>query len=157
VPEPPDHELDALRTALCDAGVRLVALDFDAGNTAAGSRGLLSRPRDSDRFRANIDVAVGFAGSLGCTTLNAPFGNRDPAVSLREQRDLAVDNLVLAAAAAERVGATVVIEALNTVENPHYPLTSTYDVLDLVSSTSRAARAPRASRGSPGTSVHLHP
>jgi hydroxypyruvate isomerase len=131
-PEPSDRELDALRTALCDAGVRLVGLNFDAGDMAARSRGLLSRPGDSARFRANIDVAVGFAGSVGCTTLNALYGNRDPAVSLPEQRELAVENLVLAAAAAERIGATVVIEALNATECPHYPITSSYEALDLI-------------------------
>jgi hydroxypyruvate isomerase len=131
-PEPSDRELDALRTALCDAGVQLVGLNFDAGDMATGSRGLLSRPADSARFRANIDVAVGFARSVGCTTLNALYGNRDPEVSLPEQRELAVDNLVLAAAAAEHIGATVVVEALNSTENPHYPITSSHDALDLI-------------------------
>src|SRR3979490_1016961 len=63
-PDPSDRELDALGTSIDDAGVRLVALTCDAGDMAAGSRGLLSRPCDSARFRANIDVAVGFAGSL---------------------------------------------------------------------------------------------
>jgi hydroxypyruvate isomerase len=131
-PVPSDRELDALRTALTDAGTRLVGLNFDAGDMAAGSRGLLSRPSDSARFRANIDVAVGFAESLGCRTLNALYGNRDPEVSVPEQRELAVENLVLAASAADRVGATVVIEALNGIESPHYPITSSQQAFDLI-------------------------
>lgn len=41
----------------------------------------------------------------------------------RHDRDaLALDNLVRAAAAADRVGATLLIEALNAVESPRYPL-----------------------------------
>jgi hypothetical protein len=52
-----------------------VSLNFDAGNMAAGDRGLLSLAADSERFQANIDVAVGFAASLGCTVLNALYGN----------------------------------------------------------------------------------
>jgi hydroxypyruvate isomerase len=131
-PVPADRELDALRTALTDAGTRLVGLNFDAGNMAAGDRGLLSRPGDSARFRANIDVAVGFAESLGCTVLNALYGNRDPEVAEPEQRELATENLVLAAAAAERAGAVVVIEALNDIESPHYPITSSHEALDLI-------------------------
>jgi len=131
-PEPSDRELDALRTAIGDASVRLVGLNFDAGDMPGGSRGLLSRPGDSARFRANIDVAVGLAGSLGCTVLNALYGNRDPEVSLPEQRELGVDNLALAAAAADRIGATVVVEALNAVESPHYPITSSHDAIDLI-------------------------
>ena len=45
--------------ALIDAGARLVGLNFDAGDMAAGDRGLLSRPSGSARFRANVEVAVG--------------------------------------------------------------------------------------------------
>jgi hydroxypyruvate isomerase len=131
-PVPSDRDLDQLRDALLDAGTRLVGLNFDAGNMAAGERGLLSRPADSERFRANIDVAVGFAASLGCTVLNALYGNRDPESSLPEQREIATENLVLAARSAERAGATVVIEALNSIESPDYPITSSHAALDLI-------------------------
>src|SRR3954464_10578747 len=120
-PAPPDRELDALHHALDDAGVALVGLNFDAGDMAAGERGLLSRPAGSARFRENIEVAVGFAAATGCTVLNALYGNRDVRAGEAAQRELAVQNLVLAARAAARVGATVVIEALNSVENPDYP------------------------------------
>jgi hydroxypyruvate isomerase len=77
-------------------------------------------------------VAVGFAASLGCTVLNALYGNRDPGVTVPEQRELATENLVFAATAAERAGATVVIEALNSFESPRYPITSSQKALDLV-------------------------
>ncbi|MEN3267823.1 TIM barrel protein [Pseudonocardia sp.] len=131
-PVPSTRDLDALRDALLDAGTRLVGLNFDAGNMAAGDRGLLSRPADSERFRTNIDVAVGFAASLGCTVLNALYGNRDPESSVSEQREIATKNLMLAARAAERAGAIVVIEALNSIESPHYPITSSHEALDLI-------------------------
>lgn len=132
VPAPPDRELDALRRALADAGTQLVGLNFDAGEMAAGDRGLLSRPGDSARFRENVDVAVGFAASTGCTVLNALYGNRDVRAGAAAQRELAVENLALAARAAGRVGATVVIEALNSLENPGYPITSSREALQLV-------------------------
>jgi hydroxypyruvate isomerase len=131
-PDPPEYELDALRRALVDAGTELVGLNFDAGNMAAGDRGLLSRPDESARFRINIDAAVDFAGSLGCTKLNALYGNTEPGVSRAVQRELATENLVLAARAAARIGATVVIEALNSHENPRYPITSSRQALELV-------------------------
>jgi hydroxypyruvate isomerase len=131
-PAPPDRELDALHHALDDAGVALVGLNFDAGDMAAGERGLLSRPAGSARFRENIEVAVGFAAATGCTVLNALYGNRDVRAGEAAQRELAVQNLVLAARAAARVGATVVIEALNSVENPDYPITTSRDALALV-------------------------
>ncbi|MGI5126716.1 hydroxypyruvate isomerase family protein [Pseudonocardia sp. CA-107938] len=130
-PSPPDRQLDALHRALDDAGTQLVALNFDAGDMAAGDRGLLSRPGTSARFRENIDVVVGFAAATGCTTLNALYGNREAAGGAA-QRELAVENLVLAAQAAAQVGATVVIEALNAIENPGYPITSSDEAIQLV-------------------------
>lgn len=133
-PIPADAELDALAGAITDAGVRLVGLNFDAGDMPSGDRGLLSSKATSQRFRDNIDVTVGFAERLGCRTLNALYGNTtddtDP--------ELALENLALAAKAAGRIGATVVIEALNAIETPRYPITTSeraFQIIDQVPGT----------------------
>ncbi|MDH2428166.1 TIM barrel protein [Sphaerisporangium sp. TRM90804] len=131
-PDPPEPELDALRRSIQDAGVRLVALNFDAGDMAAGDRGLLSRPEGASRFLANVDVAAGLAGSLGCRVLNALYGNRGAGLTGAAQRELALSNLERAAAAARTVGATVVVEALNSHENPGYPITSSAAAFELI-------------------------
>ena len=128
-PVPPDRDLDALAGAVEDAGVTLVCLNFDAGDMAAGDRGLLSDPARSDRFQANVDVTVHLAQRLDCRVLNALYGNRVDGVDPAAQDDLAAENLALAAAAAGRVGATVVVEAVNGYDNPRYPLQRTADVL----------------------------
>lgn len=132
-PVPPRSELDALRSALESAGTRLVGLNFYAGRLPGPDRGALSVPgAESERFRANIPVAVEFAASVGCTALNALYGNRieglDPAV----QDELALENLVSAARAAAGIGATLLVEALNAPESPHYPLISAQSAVDVV-------------------------
>ncbi|MGH3760322.1 hydroxypyruvate isomerase family protein [Actinophytocola sp.] len=127
-PTPAERELDTLAGALDDAGVRLVGLNFDAGDMAGGERGLLSSRSTSNRFRENVDVTVGFAGRVGCPVLNALYGN----TSDDTDHDLALENLSLAAGAAQRVGATVVVEALNSYESPRYPITSSKAALDVV-------------------------
>ncbi len=127
-PEPADRDLDALAGALDDAGVSLVGLNFDAGDMAGGDRGLLSSPSTSDRFRRNVDVTVGFAERMGCRVLNALYGN----TSEDTDHELALENLALAVTAARRIGATVVIEALNSHESARYPITSSKAALDLV-------------------------
>lgn len=137
-PSPGDAELDALERAFGDAGVRLVGLNFDAGNMPAGDRGLLSRPADSDRFRANIDVAVGFAARMGCRALNALHGNRVDGLDPKVQSELALENLALAALAAHREGAVVLVEAVNTVENPLYQLDSAKAAVDVVDAVNAA-------------------
>ncbi|GAA3213137.1 hypothetical protein GCM10020256_13120 [Streptomyces thermocoprophilus] len=101
-PTPERSELDALKQAIEDAGVRLTGLNFYAGQLPGPDRGALSVPgEESERFRANIDVAADFAASLGCTALNALYGNRVEGVDPAEQDALALENLVLAARAAE--------------------------------------------------------
>ncbi|MFF9265569.1 TIM barrel protein [Streptomyces longwoodensis] len=124
-PTPERAELDALRRAVEDAGVRLTGLNFYAGELPGPDRGALSLPgEESERFRANIDVAADFAQSLGCTALNALYGNRADGVDPVEQDALALENLVRAARAADRIGAVLLIEALNAPESPRYPLVS---------------------------------
>lgn len=127
-PVPGDAELDALAAAIDDAGVRLVGLNFDAGDMAAGDRGLLSARSTSQRFRDNVDVAVGFAGRMGTRVLNALYGN----TAEDTDHDLALENLALAVTAASRIDATVVVEAINAHENPRYPLTTSKAALEVV-------------------------
>ncbi|MFF3285994.1 TIM barrel protein [Streptomyces sp. NPDC003023] len=132
-PTPPQEELDALKKALDDAGTRLVGLNFYAGQLPGPDRGALSVPGDeSDRFRANIEVAADFAASVGCKALNALYGNRVDGVDPQIQNTLALENLVLAARAADRVGAILLVETLNKPESPLYPLVSAPAAIEVV-------------------------
>jgi len=131
-PVPPDHEVDRFIEALGDAGVRLVLLNFVAGDMAAGERGLLSLPAGSATFRDNIDVCAGIAERTGCRVLNALYGNRADGVPGRQQDELATENLALAAGAARRAGATVVVEALNSYDSPRAAIVSSQRALALI-------------------------
>lgn len=138
-PTPPQAELDALKKALDDAGTQLVGLNFYAGQLPGPDRGALSVPgEESDRFRANIDVAADFAASVGCTALNALYGNRVDGVDPQIQDALALENLILAARAADRVGAILLIETLNKPESPLYPLVSAPAAIEVVDKVNAA-------------------
>ncbi|MDG5808883.1 TIM barrel protein [Streptomyces ossamyceticus] len=139
-PAPEQSELDALRHALDGAGVQLTGLNFYAGRLPGPDRGALSVPgEESERFRANVDVVADFARSVGCTALNALYGNHVEGVDPAEQDALALENLVLAARAADRVGAMLLIEALNKVESPLCPLVSAPAAVDVVDQVNRVS------------------
>lgn len=138
-PAPARSELDALRQAIGDAGVSLVGLNFYAGRLPGPDRGALSVPgEESERFRANVDVAADFAKTLGCTALNALYGNRVDGVDPAVQDELALENLALAARAADRVGAVLLVEALNAVESPRCPIVSAPKAVEIVDKVNAA-------------------
>ncbi|MEV7025009.1 TIM barrel protein [Kitasatospora sp. NPDC093558] len=135
--DPSQAELDALRKAFTDAGVRLTGLNF-LDDLTKGVRGTVSVPADKERFRANVPVAAELAASLGATALNALYGNRIEGVDPAEQDELALENLVLAAKAAHEIGAILLIEALNVVESPDYPLVSAPAAVEIVDKVNAA-------------------
>ncbi|WP_055569357.1 TIM barrel protein [Streptomyces atriruber] len=138
-PTPEQSELDALKQAIEDAGVRLVGLNFYAGQLPGPDRGALSIPgEESAKFRANLAVAADFAKSLGCTALNALYGNRVDGVDPAAQDELALENLVLAAREADRVGAILLIEALNKPESPLCPIVSAPKAIEIVDKVNAA-------------------
>ncbi len=121
---PSDGEADAFVRSVADAGVELVALNFFAGDLAAGERGIVSHPARAAEFRENVAAVVEIAERTGCRRLNAPYGRRLPGAGAAEQDAVAAENLALAARAAEQTGASVLIEAINSVDIPGFPVDS---------------------------------
>ena len=89
---------------------------------AAGERGILSHPGRAGEFRENIAACVEIAARTGCTRLNAPYGLRVAGADLDTQDAVAIGNLRLAAEAAGEVGASVLVEAINSVDIPGFPV-----------------------------------
>ncbi len=112
-PVPAERDVEDFVTAVTDAGVTLTGLNFFAGDLAGPDCGVLSIPDRSGLFRDNVEVTVGIGERLGTRGFNALYGNRVEGTATREQDELATENLVLAARAAERVGATVLVEAVS--------------------------------------------
>jgi hydroxypyruvate isomerase len=124
---PSDAEIDRFASAVTDAGVQLVGLNFFAGDMPGGDRGLVSWPARSGEFRENIDVTIGLGERLGCRAFNALYGNRQDDATPEEQDALATENLALAARAVQRIGGTVLVEPVSGA--PRYPLLTAADAL----------------------------
>src|SRR5579863_3865376 len=119
-PAPADAEIDAFERAVRDAGVELVSLNGFAGDMAAGDRGILSWPGREGTFEDNLDLLLAIGVQLGCGRFNLLYGNRQDGVDPAVQDELALEQLTRAAMAAQRAGATIVVEPLSGA--PAYPL-----------------------------------
>jgi hydroxypyruvate isomerase len=129
-PSPADADVAAFVHAIEDAGVQLTGLNFAAGDMPAGDRGILSNPALTQVFRDNVAIAIGIAEILGTRAFNALYGNRVAVSSPSTQDHVAVDNLAYAASAADRIGATVLLEPVSGA--PHYPLKTASDVIQVI-------------------------
>jgi hydroxypyruvate isomerase len=127
---PADADVSAFVHAIQDAGVQLTGLNFAAGDMPAGDRGILSNPTLRQDFRDSVAIAIDIAETLGTRSFNALYGNRDPNFSPAAQDHVAIDNLAYAADAADRIGATVLLEPVSGA--PHYPLKTAADAIAVI-------------------------
>jgi hydroxypyruvate isomerase len=105
--------------------MRLALLNFDAGDMAAGERGLAADPGRREYLRAHVPAALRIARACGCRRLNLLIGLRQERYSLDEQLACARDNVAWAADRAAQAGCEVMIEAVNPMDNGPYLLTTT--------------------------------
>jgi len=97
--------------------LRLALLNFDAGDMAAGQRGLAADPGRRDQLRASVPDALAIARECGCPRLNLLLGLRQDRYSLGQQLACAADNVAWAADLAAEAGCEVMIEAINPMDN----------------------------------------
>jgi len=136
--DPINRDVDRFASAVEDAGVWLVGLNFYAGDLAGPDCGMLSIPARAAQFRQSVQVAAVLGERLGVRVFNALYGNRVAGVSPEEQDETALANLVYAAERVGRFGATVLIEAVSGPKP--YPL-RTADRAVAVVDRARAAGA----------------
>jgi hydroxypyruvate isomerase len=106
--------------------------NFDAGDMAAGDRGLVSDPGREHLFKDNVPVALDLARALGCGRMNVLVGHEIPGLDREEQLALARENVRFAAQKAEAADVTVMVEAVNTFENGPYLLFTTEQAVEFV-------------------------
>jgi hydroxypyruvate isomerase len=99
----------------------------------------VSWPARGAEFRDNVDVTVGIGERLGCRAFNALYGNRVDDATPQQQDDLAVEQLALAAAAADRIGGVVLVEPVSGA--PRYPLRTAADAVGVIDRVQRETGA----------------
>ncbi|HMJ09316.1 MAG TPA: TIM barrel protein [Pyrinomonadaceae bacterium] len=128
--EDPNHVAERVQ----DAGLRVAAFNFDAGDMAAGDRGLLSDPNREAELRENVPIAIELADRLRCGKLTALTGNLNPELEREPQLDLIRENLRWICELAGEAGITVLVEAINAYDNKLYPFTTTRETVAFLNS-----------------------
>src|SRR5919199_4357177 len=72
---PSGEDPGAVEKAVKDANLQVALMNFDAGDMAAGDRGLAGDPERSERFRENVPAAVELARSSRCPRMNVLVGH----------------------------------------------------------------------------------
>ena len=134
---PSEADPRAVQEAVARSDVQVATMNFDAGDMASGERGLVSDPARQERFREHVPVALRLAEAVNCTAMNALVGLRLPGISLEEQLDVMRRNITWAADQAAQQGSIVLIEAINSIENGPYLLTSTRQASEFRKSVGR--------------------
>lgn len=124
---------DALAEAALTAGVDVVLFNLPAGSAqawAAGERGIACHPECKAEFQAGVGRALEYAEALGCTQLNCLAGM--PRGDRAEALDTLIDNLGFAAEQTQRAGVRLLLEPLNTRDNPGFLVSRTAHALQII-------------------------
>jgi hydroxypyruvate isomerase len=131
------HEKAVLAEVVMTSGVEVVLFNLPAGNWAAGDRGIACHPERKAEFQDGVGRAIEYAEALGCTRLNCLAGGFASAVlsapTFRERaHETLVDNLRFAAAVTQRAGIQLMLEPLNTRDNPGYFVPTSHVALQVI-------------------------
>ena len=134
---PSGEDLGEVEAAIGDAGLSVALFNFDAGDMPSGDRGRAGDPERVEQFRENVPVALELAGRLGCRRINVLVGHEREGMGREEQLGFARESVAFAADAAGEAGVTVLVEAVNTLENGPYLLRTTEQAVEFARSVGR--------------------
>lgn len=120
-----------LKDRLANAGVRLTGLNTQPGERAKGEFGFAGVPGQEDRFRRDFAQALDYASALGASMIHVMAGTVEPD-QRRAARHTYVANLRAAASMASGMGLTLLLEPLNTRDNPGYLVSRSDEIASLL-------------------------
>lgn len=127
---PYDHEKAVLAEVVMTSGVEVVLFNLPAGDWAAGERGIACLPERKAEFQDGVGRAIEYAEALGCTRLNCLAGI--PTTSRDKALETLTDNLRFAAAVTQRAGIRLMMEPVNTRDNPGFLISTTEQALSVI-------------------------
>jgi len=112
--------------------------NLPAGDWNKGERGIACLPGRETEFQEGVGKAIEYAKALKCPQVNCLAGLTPGGVPADKLRQTLVANLRFAAAAFEKEGIRLLVEALNDKDVPGFYLVRTADVLALIKEVGHA-------------------
>ena len=120
---PYDNDKNELADTLQRNGLTQVLHNLPAGDFDAGDRGLACLADRVGEFQDSVALALEYATALGCPQLNCLAGAPPASSEPDAVRETLVSNLRFAAAEMDKRGVRLLIEPLNSRDNPGFYLT----------------------------------
>ncbi|HJP28832.1 MAG TPA: 2-oxo-tetronate isomerase [Dehalococcoidia bacterium] len=117
---PYDFPAEQIKEKLDENGLTQVLFDFPAGDWNAGDRGCASFPDRVGEFQDGVGTAVEYAKVLGCDRLTVLAGKATLGVSAITMHETLIENLKFASRAVAGTDATILLEAINTIDISGY-------------------------------------
>ena len=136
---PYDYPAGEVAGCLLENNLTQVLFNLPAGDWVAGERGLACLPHRQGEFAESVELALDYAVQLDCRRVHCMAGVRPAGVAEAELEVIYVDNLRYAADRFATIGATVMIEPINSrIDMPGYWLDSVERGFSLISAVDRS-------------------
>ena len=109
-----------LREALQASGLKHLLINGPPGDLQKGERGFAALPGRVSEFQESIEQALKYAVALDCPFIHVMAGITEVDRSLQEHEATYIENLKYAGVKAAPVKKTILIEPINTFDNPGY-------------------------------------
>lgn len=129
---PYEADIEDLVRARDRAGVGFVLMSFPAGNRETGDRGLGALPERVGELTKSFDLTRRYAERLGAKYLNLLAGCPAPNVEPARARATLVENVRRAARAMNDIGASVILEPINSHDVPGFFISRVNEALDIL-------------------------
>lgn len=120
---------DFWRELKAETGLVLSQFGLRAGNREAGEKGIAALPDRRTEFMESLAAGISFADQTGCGLIHVMAGIMPPDRRRSAHFECLCENLTIAARAAARIGAHIIIEPMSTEAVPGYFIRTPEDAL----------------------------
>jgi hydroxypyruvate isomerase len=123
---------DEVAQRLRERRLTLVMFNLPAARWDEGEQGIACHPDRTAEFREGVRQAIDYAAAVNCRFLNCLAGIRPNGASDETMRQTLVENLRFAARQAQSIGATILVEPVDTRTLPASYVHSTAHAISLL-------------------------